>query len=214
MAKLYGLTAADRKLLRDDHRRLAGGGGSQRPVPRRRRGPRGGGGAGAALLIAKIGSNINAATKTSTGVAPAVGAATSATILEWDEAATSYTLKPKQKEEGGDETYAAMNLSLTSFTANSAQPLYVVGYLTSAKKQGTDPEPVFVISHPLDMRSIPGFDASKSLLPGFAAGTAAQLDTVGNWLKRLEMYVAGVLQSIGHDADGMPKWQDDSNECP
>lgn len=62
MAKIYGLSAADRKLIIADHNRLTGGGTSQRPIAKRRRGPRGGGTPATPLRWAEVVSGITAGT--------------------------------------------------------------------------------------------------------------------------------------------------------
>jgi hypothetical protein len=63
------------------------------------------------------------------------------------------------------------------------------------------------------LKGYPDFDASKKMLLTSDANTVEwnEIATVLNWLAG---YVAGNIQSIGHDASDVTEWQDDSDACP
>jgi hypothetical protein len=63
------------------------------------------------------------------------------------------------------------------------------------------------------LKTLPQYDAAKKQVLTHDAGTVEwnDVDDVLNWLAG---YVAGNLQSIGHDVSGDTEWQDDDDACP
>jgi hypothetical protein len=134
-------------------------------------------------------------------------------LLKWNAGLSA--LEPMLDDSNDELICIGVNVRKTEIVATASEPLVVVGMLSGSIATAAEAlNAVFIIPAD-DDRSLPGFDDTKVQLRGHDASTSAfKLETIAYWLKKLAAWTLGNDQSIGHDADDEPEWQDDENTCP
>lgn len=193
--KIYGLSAADKKLVQETIARSVGGFKRRRPTNKRRRFAGGGGGGGglrAAILNETISACLITGSGSSSTPTPGTGKGFILTI-DWSEVDDTI---------GSGGQIDVENYSYTKLVATASVPVVVMGDWDGKAEKFR--------AAPFDMRSLFNFDKTKFQLPVHdATKDSFELMTLVEVLKKLTSWTAGSNQSVGHDSGGDPLWQND-----